>query len=75
MGGRNKYLSAGKPCAVHLEERVYNMLSRGSELTTSQISQRLGRQSAEVLRVLATLEVKKKVRRLSGIRAGMWGRA
>lgn len=75
MGGQTKYISADKPCAVHLEDRIQKMLSRGAELTAGQIAQRLGlRRPSEALQVLARLEGQQKVRRLTGIRAGMWGR-
>lgn len=69
------YMTAGKPCAVNLPERVFDTLSRGAELTSGQIAQRLGRRSAEMLRVLGELERAGKVKRLSGVKAGMWGKA
>lgn len=66
--------AVGKPHHHHLEDRIQKMLSRGAELTTKQIAIRLGNRPSEALQALVRLETKSKIRRLSGIRAGMWGR-
>ena len=72
---KSSYISAGKPCAVHLPERVYDALKRGAELSAGQIAQRLARRPAEMLRVLGELERAGKVKRLAGVKAGLWRRA